>query len=135
MNLKSYLEQHEAVEAEISIIKKLVTEHDLEKNASEIALHISTLAGKIKIHLAMEDQYLYPNLQKSKDELVRKLAVSYQTEMGNLAENFVAFKDKYNTKPKIIMNQNTIKQDINQIFGAIEKRVQKEENELYQFIG
>ena len=54
--------------------------------------------------------------------------------MGDLAEKFLAYKDKYNTKPKILQNLATIKQETIQIFQAIEKRVQREEKELYKFI-
>lgn len=134
MNLNTYLEQHMAVEAEISTIKSLINTNNVQQNAGAIALHISTLAGKIKIHLSMEDKYLYPDLEKSENEQVGKLALDYQKEMGNLAEKFVTYKDKYNTKQKIEQNLSTIIQETTQILLAIENRIQREESELYKFI-
>lgn len=134
MDLKNYLEQHRALVSEITIINSLINMNDVQQNAGNIALHISTLSGKIKIHLSMEDKYLYPELQKSEDERIKKLTADYQKEMGDLAEKFLAYKDKYNTKPKILQNLATIKQETTQIFQAIEKRVQREEKELYKFI-
>lgn len=134
MILNNYLEQHKTVEAEIAIIKSLMNTDDILQNIEEIALHVSTLAGKIKIHLSMEDKYLYPNLQKSDDEQVKKLAEEYQKEMGDLSEKFVAYKDKYNTRPKILQNLSTLKQETTSILLAIEKRIQREEKELYKFI-
>lgn len=134
MILNNYLEQHKTVEAEIAIIKSLMNTDDILQNIEEIALHVSTLAGKIKIHLSMEDKYLYPNLQKSDDEQVKKLAEEYQKEMGDLSEKFAAYKDKYNTRPKILQNLSTLKQETTNILLAIEKRIQREEKELYKFI-
>lgn len=132
MEINNYLEQHRALESEITTIKSLINKNDVQQNAGDIGLHISTLAGKIKFHLSMEDKYLYPGLQRSDDERVKKLASDYQKEMGDLAEKFVIYKDKYNTKPKILQNLSTINQETTQIFLAIEKRIQKEEKELYK---
>ncbi|HHU73756.1 MAG TPA: hemerythrin domain-containing protein [Clostridiales bacterium] len=134
MNLNNYLEQHKRVEAEITTIKSLLKIDDIEENAGEMARHISTLAGIIKIHLSMEDKYLYPGLQDSEDEGVKELAIDYQNEMGDLAEKFVLYKDKYNTKTKILLNQSSLNQDTTDILQAIEKRLQREEDELYKFI-
>ena len=134
MNLKSYLDQHEAVKEEIKIIKSLVASGDYEKNGKEIALHISTLAGKIKVHLSMEDKYLYPGLIEKGSEDVKKLANSYQREMGDLAGEFVTYKDKYNTNPRLLQNADSLKSDTEKIFQKIEMRIQREEKELYKFI-
>lgn len=134
MNLKNYLDQHEAVKEEIRIIKSLVASGDYEKNGKEIALHISTLAGKIKVHLSMEDKYLYPGLIEKGSADVKKMANSYQQEMGNLAGEFVKYKDKYNTNPKLLQSAESIKSDTEKIFQKIETRMQREENELYKLI-
>lgn len=134
MNVNNYLEQHNTIAEEISIIKRLVHSNKMENNTGEIALHISTLAGKIKIHLSMEDKYLYPRLKESNRPEVRKLAEQYQKEMGSLAESFVRYKDKYNTMPKIVGNEKELVTDTDSIFKAIEKRVEKEEKELYNLI-
>ncbi|MDD3239806.1 MAG: hemerythrin domain-containing protein [Lachnospira sp.] len=134
MNLKSYLDQHEAVKEEIKIIKSLIGSGNYEKNGRDIALHISTLAGKIKVHLSMEDKYLYPGLIEKGNADVKKMANSYQREMGDLADEFVKYKDKYNTNPKLLQSAESIKSDTEKIFQKIETRMQREENELYKFI-
>lgn len=134
MNLKSYLDQHEAVKEEIKIIKSLIGSGNYEKNGRDIALHISTLAGNIKVHLSMEDKYLYPGLIEKGNADVKKMANSYQREMGDLADEFVKYKDKYNTNPKLLQSAESIKSDTEKIFQKIETRMQREENELYKFI-
>jgi len=134
MNLKNYLEQHQAIAVELETIKKLVSESDIEKNASNIALHISTLAGKLKVHLSMEDKYMYPGLEKSEDDMIKKLAKKYQKEMGDLSEKFTEYKEKYNTKPKILNHESELRMETNKIFQEIEQRVHREESELYLYI-
>lgn len=134
MNLANYLDQHKRVETEITTINSLIDKNDIEQNAGDIARHISTLAGILKVHLSMEDNYLYPDLQKSEDEEVKNLAVNYQKEMGDLAVKLAIYKDKYNTKSKIMQNQATFKEETTNILREIEQRLHKEEKELYNYI-
>ena len=91
-------------------------------------------AGKIKIHLSMEDKYLYPELQKRGSEQARKMAIAFQGEMGGLADAFFEYKNQYNTAPKVLQNLGKLQSDRLNIFGKIEKRTQKEEKELYKLI-
>lgn len=84
INLSNYLEQHEVIGEEINVIRKLTSNSNINECAKEIALHISTLAGKIKVYLSMEDKFLYPGLQERGNDQVKKLANTYQDEMGGL---------------------------------------------------
>ncbi len=131
MNQNQYIDQHRNIKEEIRILRELLDENFLE-NASKIALHINTLAGKIKIHLMSEDKYLYPELQEHSDIKVRHLATSYQREMGMLAQYFAEFKELYNTQSKIRRNQENCPKDLKAILNMIEKRIEKEEGGLYQ---
>ncbi|WP_333649882.1 hemerythrin domain-containing protein [Lacrimispora sp.] len=131
MELKNYMVQHDRIREELEIIKTLCKSGDLEQTASEIALHISSLAGKLNIHLSSEDQYLYPAFKKSSDPSLVTMAGDYQKEMGNLLALFTNFKEKYNTKFKILGEKGSFFGDANNIIKAIEMRMQKEERGLY----
>ena len=134
MNLLSYLEQHKSIGSEIEKIKEIIKINDFEEHADEIAHHINTLAGKLKIHLLNEDRYLYPNLKESKDNNVANLAQEYQDEMGDFALEFTNFKDKYNTKSKLLINKLDFRSEIDFIIRKIENRIKKEENGIYKLI-
>lgn len=132
MELKHYMEQHQRIWEELSLLKTLCKKQDLEQTAAEIALHISSLAGKLKIHLSSEDQFLYPSFLHSSDSKLVTMANEYQKEMGNLLTVFTEFKDKYNTKLKILSEKASFYGEADKIIGAIETRMQKEEKGLYQ---
>ena len=134
MNLETYLIQHKSVADEMNIIKELAKKSDIDAAIPEIATHINTLAGKINMHLSMEDKYLYPHLAESEDSKIKNMAVKYQEEMGGLAKQFNEFKEKYNTKPHFLEHKATFKTDMTKVFGAIEARVKREESELYKHI-
>ncbi|MDR1549590.1 MAG: hemerythrin domain-containing protein [Hungatella sp.] len=134
MELKNYMEQHDRIREELEILKALCKNRDLEQTASETALHISSLAGKLKIHLSSEDQYLYPAFLRSGDSRLVDQAEEYQREMGNLLALFTEFKDKYNTKIKILSEKESFFGEAEKIIKSIEVRMQKEESGLYRLV-
>jgi iron-sulfur cluster repair protein YtfE (RIC family) len=123
--------QHESINQLILETNKLVKEINLELNASEIAKNISTLAGILQIHLSQEDQYLYPSLMKSENPEVMKKAKMYMDEMGNLKSVYIEFKNEFNTKSKIMTNSIGFEKAFKVVFSAIEKRISREDSDLY----
>jgi len=83
--------------------------NDIESNAASITKSISRLAGILKIHLGNEDRYLCPAMKNSSDAVLQKQASKFQDEMGSLSEEFMKFKDNYNTQSKVINNKETAK--------------------------
>ncbi|MBP9597266.1 MAG: hemerythrin domain-containing protein, partial [Fusobacteriaceae bacterium] len=97
-NLDNYFRQHKEISELINTIKTMAIK-DLIANSKEIATTLNNLSGKLKVHLSMEDRYLYPNL-KAKNES-KNIAEKFENEMGNLAKEFLNYKEKYNTYIKI----------------------------------
>lgn len=134
MELKHYMDQHQRIWEELNILKALCLKKDLEQDGAEIALHINSLAGKLKIHLSSEDQYLYPSFLQSKDSTLVTMAHEYQKEMGNLMSVFTEFKESFNTKFKIMSEKERFFIEADKIVRAIEMRMKKEENGLYRLV-
>ncbi|MFV0343622.1 MAG: hemerythrin domain-containing protein [Anaerocolumna sp.] len=134
MRLKNYLEQHGNITEEIEFIQKNMNSVITEELAVELAKHINILAGRLNIHLTMEDKYLYPSLlSKEKQDLTYSIE-EYMKEMSGLANAFTAFKEKYNTKPRFLSNKDTFKSDAKSIMNKILLRISKEENTIYKLI-
>lgn len=134
MRIESYLQQHQEIGKEIETIETLVIENSIEENAMDIALHISTLAGKLKVHLSMEDSYLYPELSNRSDSKISEKALQYQQKMGDLASIFTSYKNSYNTKTKILTSASDFKKDTANVLKALKTRVACEEKELYPLV-
>ena len=127
-NLDNYFRQHKEISELINSIKAM-TLSDLVSNSKEIAVALNNLSGKLKVHLSMEDKYLYPSL-KSKIES-KNLAEKFENEMGHLAKEFLSYKDRYNTYVKISENALNFKNETSKIMKALEDRMFREEKDLY----
>jgi len=74
------------------------------------------------------------NRNNGKDLSLKKMANLYMNEMGEISQVFTSYKNKFNTKNKIEANLMGFVEETKCILKAIEKRITKEENELYKMI-
>lgn len=133
INLDNLIRQHDTIYTEINFIMEEVSKGSAI-NVAETVLHINKLAGNLNIHLMNEDKFLYPNLLKSTDLTVQKLAVQYNSEMGDLANIFTEYKNKYNTSFKINEKKDSFINDTKKVLNTLVKRIEKEDNGLYKII-
>lgn len=122
--------QHSEIANVLGKLKNALSKEDYSAASS----NINELAGKLKIHLRYEDDYIYPELLKSENTNVKNISNKFIKEMGDLASVFDDFKNKYNTKSKIESNITEFKSTCNVVIKALEKRLSKEDNELYIYL-
>ena len=75
MNIDKFKHQHLDILRSIDLLRQL-THDGVERNAAEIAQRIVAMSSTIKLHLAVEDQALYPALQRSGNASLRAWAAS-----------------------------------------------------------
>jgi len=134
INLENLNRQHNSIMVEISFIQSEIKKGDSSINVAETALHISKLAGLLKIHSIEEDKFLYPSLLKCQDENIKNMAGLYVSEMGNLATLYAEFKDKYNVSSKINKDVNGFISDAKHMMDVLKQRIDKEDGELYYLV-
>lgn len=126
--------QHASIQEDIDFLVNEISKDINSINVTEVALRISRLAGKIKIHMLEEDKFLYPELLMSVDAEVKSMAKQYIDEMGDLSDEYTRFKTAYNTALKIQAKPDTFQIEAKKVINALMKRIDKEDNELYAFI-
>ncbi len=134
LKINNLKRQHSEIK---DIVKNILTELDnkaVEDKAYEISKSISILAGKLKIHLNEEDRWLYPSMKNSSDPKLIKFQNIYYSEMEGLFSSFVDYKNKYNTKTKILSNINDFIDESNNILTSLLSRIEKEDNHLYPLL-
>lgn len=131
MNIDNLKRQHKELRLSIDNILNFISQDNIVEYASNIAKEINKLAGKLKMHLISEDDFLYPNLLNSSNIDLRELAEEYINQMKGIDEKFWGYKDAYNTKAKIIADERAFAEDTKKIFNLLGSRLDKEDNELY----
>jgi len=126
--------QHEDIFNIIRGIKAIIQQGNMERDAADIASQINTLAGKLRIHLISEDEFMYPFLLNSENSELKNIAREFIDEMGNISNEFMEYKNRYNTKSKILNDKSKFLVETESIFKALENRIEKENKFLYPLI-
>lgn len=134
VNMDNFMRQHKDIIEELGIIDKIISKQDYLNYLDEFVSHINNLAGRLKIHLNSEDNFLYPNLLNGENLNLKEMANSYIEEMGDIANEFAKYKNQFNTKRKINERLDTFITQTKLIVNQIKMRILKEENELYMLI-
>lgn len=103
-------------------------------NAAGIAKLFTQLAGKITVHLAMEDESLYPKMIKHANPNIANTAKKFMTEMGTIKTAFTGFMKKWGSETAMKGNPTAFITETQGLFGVLAKRIEKENNELYKMM-
>lgn len=131
MNINNLERQHTEIKDIFSKIERLLYKNNFNENIDELVLNINTLAGKLKIHMNTEDRLLYPQLINSDVENLKNIANEYSKEMGDIHNIFINFKNKFNTKNKILSDLDGFLEEIKRVFPMLKNRIEKEDKHLY----
>ncbi len=127
-NLRAH---HKTILADLAALDGLLSPQTLANQAKEARSLLSNLAGKITLHLAMEDTNLYPIMIASSDANAKAAAQSFKTEMGGLGQAFSAYIAKWPSASRIEANPNDFIRDTRGVTMALKQRIEKEEAKLY----
>jgi iron-sulfur cluster repair protein YtfE (RIC family) len=103
-------------------------------NADSIRRSLGRLMGKLGVHLAIEDDYLYPRLKDHANAVVRNTAIRFEAEMSGLKPAFLAFKEKW-TSESIAGDPALFRSELGALFAALGHRVERENSLLYPYLG
>lgn len=81
MHIHKFKDQHVDILRHVTNLRTL-TQAGVAANAPLIAEGIIKMSAVIKLHLAVEDQALYPSLQRSDDTELVQLGRMYQDDMA-----------------------------------------------------
>jgi len=131
MKTKSYRDQHERMLMLAGQISQKLDLNALSKDASEVRNILSQLLGLLNIHLAMEDKALYPSMLSHSDAQISQTAKKFQEEMGGIGAVVGDYNKKWSSALKIQDNPSAFISESKNIFSALAKRIDRENNQLY----
>jgi iron-sulfur cluster repair protein YtfE (RIC family) len=134
MDTNNLLRQHQEM---LELADKICTyksQQQVKDNAATISNLLSQLAGKLSMHLMVEDKFVYPKLAVHHDVHIQNTSRTFATEMGDLGKAFGEYKTKYIGANKITENAAMFITDTKNVFTALAKRMDKENSTLYPLL-
>lgn len=128
---QSLREAHRELLQLIETMKPQLIPSALQRDANQARALLSMLAGKLTVHLAMEDHALYPRLATHSNQDVRKLAEQLKQEMGGIAAMFKDYVARWPTAESIQADSSGFVNKTRQIFAALEARIALEDAQIF----
>lgn len=91
---------------------------------------VARLAGKLRVHAAMEDEALYPRLLAHPDPEVRAMAARFRQLFGGAYDAFFAFRDAW-THEAVARAPADFVREARALVSALGERIVHENDELY----
>lgn len=88
------------------------------------------LARQLMAHLALEDQIVYPLIQRCQNEAVRHQACQLQAETGRLGDIFNAYMRQW-SEDRITLHWADFCMETRMLLNRLEDRIHREEHGLY----
>lgn len=129
-----FREQHVELLALAKEIAPLLNSAGMERDAEKVRHLLSQLAGKLNIHLAMEDNSLYPELLRHANPEIQSKAKAFVDEMGGIKKAFGEYLAKYPSAPAIQASAEGFAKDTQALFAVLGKRIEAEDSVLYPML-
>jgi len=133
MNLEKYRHQHSDILKSIQTLREL-SRLGIAQQAAEIARCVIAMSSVIKLHLSVEDRYLYPELQSCGDRRLARMGLQYQQEMRQIASAYIGFASRWNEASKLARDPEGFRREANQVLKILFERIRKENREFYPVI-
>ncbi len=130
MDIERFKQQHVQILQAIHRMRQLATA-GIEENASGLAREIQLMKSKVGLHLSIENDILYPRLEKQADAQVARMAREYQEEMKALAGEFGRFAECWGMDSAVRNDPEGFRRDCNTVLRALHLRIQRENTEFY----
>ena len=131
---ETYRQHHQELRAIAARIEILLDPVAISADPNAVAAVVRELFGKFSVHLAIEDNSLYPRAKALADERLRTVAIQFETEMGNLGKRFDAYRRTWPGPLAIARDPALFAQETRAVLTALKERVAREESQLYDLI-
>jgi iron-sulfur cluster repair protein YtfE (RIC family) len=129
---QKFREQHDELLVKAGLIGNALDVEKLKEDGGPMRSLLSDLLGKLKIHLAVEDKALYPQLKNCGNHEVVAISIQYQEDMGGIAEFVAKYSKNWPSGMAISENAQAFIDETNQLLSALGTRIQKENDYLYK---
>jgi hypothetical protein len=127
---ETFRRQHDELARLVGVLLELVARTPMP--AAEVQRVLSRLAGVLRVHVAMEDEALYPRLLDHADPEVRTLARGFLDRFGSAYRDFLDFRARWAKVEQIAAAPAELAREVRTVAGALRERVGEENAVLYE---
>ena len=129
--LENFKRQHREIKELVEHILPMLNQDLLKREPAKIRSTISILTGKLMMHLAMEDHFLYPSLRERNDQRLQTIGEKFFAETSDLMVVFKSYSQKWLNPGSIKENPDSFIRESEELFHLLLRRIDEEDRHLY----
>jgi hypothetical protein len=126
-----YRQQHEDLRALAAELAARLGPAELAADPAAARTILSRMAGKLTVHLAMEDRSLYPFLLSRPDAALHEVARRFRDGMGGVRAALARLTGRWRGSADIARDPAAFAAEAAALLRALEDRIRHEEEELF----
>lgn len=127
-----FRQQHNEIVEQVRFLEQLLNPSALSVDAGPARRLLSSLAGKLSVHLAAEDQVLYPEIKGSADPAIKKIAAEFERDMLPLSQAFKSYVGRWPSPTAISQDPATFVAETKNVCKALMDRIKRENSVFYE---
>ena len=129
-------QQHRELLKLASDIAPLLEIGMLARGCTAARLRLSTFVRKLRVHLALEERYVYQRLVRHADRAVATLATRHHQETRSLGELVTRHADQWRLTDDAAIEgaRSSFAEQTKHLFEEVSKRFRLEDDELYPLV-
>lgn len=128
---EKFKRQHAELAAQAKEIGARLAPDLLREDAQGVRTRMARFLGQLRVHAAMEDGALYPDLLAHPDPKVQKVARDLLDRVGGLYARFDAFARRWLAPGAIEADPDAFARETLEAFALLRRRMTEEHAELY----
>ncbi|VAW34941.1 hypothetical protein MNBD_DELTA02-869 [hydrothermal vent metagenome] len=109
-------------------------EKALSRNATEVRSLMTSVGGKLLVHLSGENSNVYPPLLASEDPAVKATAEKFQKEIEEVKAALASYTGNWPTAASIEGKPAEFIDETKKVFALLTERMAREDKELYTLL-
>ncbi|MFN2449367.1 MAG: hemerythrin domain-containing protein [Candidatus Baltobacteraceae bacterium] len=114
-----------------TVLQYLLEDLEAATDPQKLAELLSRFKNVLLAHLRLEDDWLYPRLLKSENEIVRQKAHTYREAMGGLRQTFLTLWTAWSPAGAIAADPRAFRSDWTAFAQRLGERMHAEDTDLY----
>ncbi len=131
---EKFRRQHAELASEAKAIAAELRSVALREDASAVRAMMARFLGKLRVHAAMEDGALYPELLAHPDEAVRSAAGALQRDVGPVYAFFDRFGRRWMEPGSVEADPDAFVSETLEAFALLRRRMAEEHAQLYPLV-
>lgn len=126
--------QHADLYGAIAAIEGLLREFGPDSPIAPMRAAFHQLSAKLRLHLALEDDALYPRLIRHADPRLQNRARQFQAEMSGLRDTYETFLRDWLHSGRFAHDRSEFPRAVAAVFTPLTARLRREDADLYPLV-